>query len=619
MVDLDALKNLPEDPGVYIMKDKNGTVIYVGKAKVLKNRVKQYFQNVKKHPKKVIAMVSRVDSFEYILTDSELEALILECNLIKKYKPYYNILLKDDKNYPYIKVTVNEPYPKLRFARRMERDGAKYFGPYTSAANVREVIDLTSKLFKIPTCEIHLPKDMGKKRACINAQIDRCCAPCENVIEKSDYAERIQKACRFLDGGASELIKELSGEMQKASEELAFERAAAIRDKLNAIREMEKQQKVVSGRLSNEDVIGFYNQENKTFVEVFFIRSGRLLGRHSTQITNTKDMLDTEVAESFIKQFYHNADFVPSAIYIQFKCDEETLLSAWLSEISGHAVKIHTPVKGAKKALVDMANKNAKQAALNHILKNAEGKKGIKRIILDLKQELNLPTPPCRIEAYDVSNTAGKDNVGSMVVFQNGEPLKRAYRRFKIETAMGGDDYNSMSEMILRRIEHARDEEKLIENGELTREKAKFLPLPDCIFLDGGKGHLSVISELLSLIDTDIPLFAMVKNDKHKTAMLLRSDGESVGLKPNSNEFRLVSSIQEEVHRFAIQYHRTLRSKNLKHSELEKISGVGEKSVQKLFVHFKNLKSIKTASVEELKQAGISQKCAENIFAFFRK
>lgn len=619
MVDRDMLKNLPEDPGVYIMKDKNGKVIYVGKAKILKNRVRQYFQNTERHAPKVAAMVSHVDTFEYILTDSELEALILECNLIKKFRPYYNILLKDDKNYPYIKVTTYEDYPRIRFVRRKQKDGAKYFGPYSGGAAVRETIDLARKLFQIPDCEISLPKDLGKKRACINAQIGRCCAPCENIISKEEYNQRIKDACLFLGGDSAKLLEKLTEEMNDAAEHLEFERAATLRDKINGIRQMDKKQKIVSDRYADEDVIGFYNLENKTFAEVFFIRSGRLVGRHNTVMTNVVGMAESEITSGFLKQFYQDSEFIPQNIYIQYECEEEKLISSWLSDLSGHSVYIHVPKRGGKKALVEMANKNAKQAALNFMLKNAESRNGVKRIILDLKEDLGLPSPPYRIESYDISNTAGKDNVGSMVVFVNGEPVKRCYRRFKIETAAGGDDYHSMAEMILRRLKHAREEEEQIEKGEILKENAKFLPLPDCIFLDGGKGHLSVISELLELTDTDIPLFAMVKDDKHRTSVLLKADGSSVALKPRSDKFRLVAAIQEEVHRFAIEYHRNLRGKSMRRSDLENIDGVGAKTAEKLLKHFKSVTAVKNAEINELREAGLPSRTAENIYRYFRK
>lgn len=618
MVDEIMLKNLPTDPGVYIMKDKEGKVIYVGKAKVLKNRVRQYFQNTQKHLPKVAAMVSKVDNLEYILTDSELEALVLECNLIKKYKPYYNILLKDDKNYPYLKIT-NEAYPRLKLVRKIEKDGAKYFGPYTSAQNVREIIDFACKMFKIPSCDIKLPKDLGRKRACINAQIGKCCAPCENAISEEEYKKTISELCDFLNGDTRKLLSELEEEMKQASSNMEFERAASLRDKIIAIKQMENKQKIVSEKYADEDIIGFFEAENRTFAEVFFIRRGRLLGHRGTVVSNTKGMSQEEVAENFIKQFYEDANYIPKNIYTQYKCEDEELISAFLTELSGRTTKIITPQRGKKRLLVDMANKNAKQSALNFILKNKEGRKEIKRTILDLKEELGLENTPYRIESYDISNTAGEDNVGSMVVFINGEPAKSMYRRFKIETAQGGDDYHSMAEMILRRLTHARDEENLIEKGNLLRENAKFLPLPDCIFLDGGKGHLSVISELLELIDFDIPLFAMVKDDHHRTNALLKSDGNSIGLKRNSAEFRLVASIQEEVHRFAIEYHTKLRGKKVKHSSLCEIKGVGDKTAKKLLKHFKSIENIKKAQIEELKAIGISETVAQNIYDYFCK
>ena len=474
-------------------------------------------------------------------------------------------------------------------------------------------------MFKIPSCYIKLPRDLGKKRACINAQIGKCCAPCENVISKEDYKKRIDAACDFLDGNMTNLLSGLEEEMKEAAHSLEFERAAGIRDKINALKQIENKQKIVSEKYADEDIIGFFETENKTFAEVFFVRNGRLLGHHGTIISNTRGMAEEEIAESFIKQFYEASDYIPKNVYSGYKCEDEVLMSEFLTALSGRSTKVITPQRGEKKALMEMAHKNAKQSALNYILKNGDGKKGVKRTILDLKEELGLKNPPYTIESYDISNTAGEDNVGSMVVFVNGEPKKSRYRRFKIETATGGDDYHSMAEMILRRLTHARDEEKMIEKGELLREDAKFLPLPDCIFLDGGKGHLSVISELLELTDFDIPLFAMVKDDHHRTNALLKDDGSSIGLKRNSAEFRLVASIQEEVHRFAIDYHKKLRGKKVKQSTLCGIDGVGEKSAKKLLKHFKTIANIKNAQIDELKKAGISERAAENIYNYFRK
>ncbi len=619
-MDKERLSNIPEEPGVYLMKDKTGKIIYVGKAKILKNRVRQYFQNQERHAPKVRAMVSNIHDFEYIITDSELEALILECNLIKKYRPYYNILLKDDKNYPYIKVTIKEDYPKIFLSRKMLKDGAKYFGPYTSSSAVREAIDMVSKLYKIPTCNINLPKDMGKKRTCLNAHIGQCIAPCEKNIAKQDYKKIISDACNFLDGDHDELIADLERDMYAASDEMEFEKAAIYRDKLESIKKIDERQKVVSERQADEDAIGFYRQENKTFAEVFFIRRGRLLGRHLAILDKTKDLQESEIAADFLKQFYHEASYIPKNIYIQYDCDELDLISRWLTSKKGQKVLVSCPKRGEKKNIVDMAYKNARQAAVDYILKRSDNKKSISKTILKLKEELALPSPPYRIESYDISNTSGADSVGSMVVFVDGQPAKRFYRRFKIETVEGSDDYKSMAEVIYRRIKNAREEELLIEKGELLKENAKFLPLPDCIFLDGGKGHLSVVSELMELLDQDIALFGMVKDDKHRTRALINVNNEEIAFKKTSESFALITRIQDEVHRFAIDYHKKLRKKTMTGSVLEEIDGVGPETRKKLMKHFKTISAIKSAEMADIMQiSGISEKTAENIYNFFAK
>ncbi len=620
MVDRERLSNIPEEPGVYLMKDSAGKIIYVGKAKILKNRVRQYFQSPERHTPKVRAMVSNIADFEYIITDSELEALILECNLIKKHRPYYNILLKDDKHYPYIKVTIAEDFPKIFLSRKMEKDGAKYFGPYTSSAAVREVIDMVSKLYKIPTCQIKLPRDMGKKRACLNAHIGQCIAPCENRISKSEYKKMISNACQFLDGDHDELIEKLEREMYQASDDMEFEKAAVLRDKLDSIIRIDEKQKIISERQADEDAIGFYRQESKTFAEVFFIRRGRLVGRHLAILDKTKDMEEKEIASDFLKQFYHEASYIPKNIYVQYECEDMGLISKWLSRKKGSKVTVSSPKRGEKKKVVEMAYKNARQAAVDYILKRSNEKKSISKTILKLKDELALTSPPYRIEAYDISNTSGADSVGSMVVFIDGQPLKRYYRRFKIATVEGSDDYKSMAEVIYRRFKNAREEELLIEEGKLSKNEAKFLPKPDCIFLDGGKGHLSVISELLELIDQDVPLFGMVKDDKHRTRALINVNNEEVEVKKSSEAFSLITRIQDEVHRFAIDYHKKLRKKTMTGSVLEEIEGIGPATRKKLLKHFKTMSAIKNAQITDIMQIkGISQKNAENIFNFFNK
>ncbi len=619
-MDKNLLNNLPLEPGVYIMKNKEDKVIYVGKAKVLKNRVKQYFQNTSSHTSKVRAMVSNIHSFEYIITDTEIEALILECNLIKKYKPYYNILLKDDKNFPYIKVTLNEDYPKLIFTRKMEKDGAKYYGPYTNAFAVRETIDLVSKLFKVPTCNFNFTRDMEKKRACLNSHINQCIAPCEHKISKEEYRKIIENVCMFLEGEHKELLKTLTTEMDEASNSLDFERAALLRDKISSIKQTEEKQKIISDRQADEDVVGFYRHDNKTFAEVFFIRMGRLVGRHSSIIDKTEASTEEQIASEFIKQFYSEATYIPKSIYLSFNSDEFSLLSDWLSLKTERKTEIKCPKRGDKVRLTDMAVKNAHQAAVNYLLKKSKAEKNVDKTLISFGELIGLTKIARRIEAYDISNTSGANNVGSMVVFSDGKPLKSAYRKFKIETATGNDDYKSMTEMIYRRFKHALEEERQIESGELSIDKAKFLPKPDLVLLDGGKGHVSAICELLEMLDEDVSVFGMVKDDKHKTRALINAQGEEVGIKRTSDIFFFISRLQDEVHRYAIDYHKKLRKKDITTSELLKIEGVGDASVKKLLRHFKTISKIKSARIEELKEvSGISAKQAENIFDFFNK
>lgn len=619
-MDKNLLANLPEEPGVYIMKNKYEKVIYVGKAKILKNRVKQYFQNTSSHSSKVRAMVSNIYTFEYIITDSELEALILECNLIKKYKPHYNILLKDDKNFPYIKVTVNEEYPRLEFTRKLLKDGAKYYGPYTNSFAVRETIDMVNKLYKIPSCSIKLPKDIGKKRSCLNSHINQCIAPCSNNISKDEYRKIITDVCRFLEGNHKNLLETLNKEMKMASDSLDFERAALIRDKINSIKQIEEKQKIISERQADEDVIGFYRFNNKTFVEIFFIRRGILIGRHNTIIDKTEDDSDDMLAADFLKQFYSEASYIPKYIYLSANSDEFPLIAEWLTLKSERKTEVKCPKRGEKVRLTDMAVKNAHQAAVNYMLKKAKAERNIDKTIISFSQELGLTKLATRIEAYDISNTSGQENVGSMIVFNDGKPYKSAYRKFKIETVEGADDYKSMTEMIYRRFKNAKEEEILIKENKLDLKKAKFLPKPDCILLDGGKGHVSVISELLEMMDEDIPLFGMVKDDKHKTRSLITSDGKEVGLKQTSEIFFLITRIQDEVHRFAIEYHKNLRKKKMVSSSLLEIEGVGKVTAQKLMKHFKTIFNIKNAKIDELLLVkGITRQTAENIFNFFNK
>jgi excinuclease ABC subunit C len=611
----EKLKLLPEKPGVYIMKDKSGKIIYVGKAVVLKNRVRQYFQNKEKQLPKVKVMLSHVEDFEYIVTDTELEALMLECNLIKKYKPKYNVLLKDDKNYPYIKVTVNEEYPRIMFTRRIEPDGAKYFGPYSSAFAVRETIKLVRKMFPIRTCNKNIEKDMGKVRECLYYHIGLCSAPCTNKINKEDYRKLVDQAVLFLDGKRDWLIQKLKEDMKKAAEELRFEEAARIRDQIFAIERTSEKQKVVSVGEDEQDIISMARSADISCIQVFFVRDGKLSGREHYYMKNTEGMERGEIISSFIKQFYEGAPYIPKEIITDVELDESELLSEWLSQKRGNKVFITIPMRGKKKELVDMVYQNALEALKNDISIREEISKA--QVVLELSNLVGLDYAK-RIEAYDISNTRGQDNVGSMVVFVDGKPKKSQYRKFNIKYVEGQDDYESMREVIERRFLHAIEEKELIEKGELEEDKAKFAEMPDLIFVDGGIGHVNAVLQVLSGLGISIPVYGMVKDSKHRTRGLVSPQGE-IDIPMTSKAFRLIAQIQEEAHRFAITFHKEKQSKRFK-SELLNIPGIGEKRAKALYDAFKSIEEIKRASVEDLKKVeGMNEKAAQAVYEYFRK
>ncbi|EGD52665.1 excinuclease ABC, C subunit [Thermoanaerobacter ethanolicus JW 200] len=611
----EKLKLLPEKPGVYIMKDKSGKIIYVGKAVVLKNRVRQYFQNKENQLPKVKVMLSHVEDFEYIVTDTELEALMLECNLIKKYKPKYNILLKDDKNYPYIKVTVNEEYPRIMFTRRIEPDGAKYFGPYSSAFAVRETIKLVRKMFPVRTCNRNIEKDIGKVRECLYYHIGLCSAPCTNKINKEDYRKLVDQAVLFLDGKRDWLIQKLKEDMQKAAEELRFEEAARIRDQIFAIERTSEKQKVVSVGEDEQDIISMARSVDISCIQVFFVRHGKLSGREHYYMKNTEGMERGEIISSFIKQFYEGAPYIPKEIITDVELDERELLSEWLSQKRGNKVFITIPVRGKKKELVDMVYQNALEALKNDISIREEISKD--QAVLELSNLVGLDYAK-RIEAYDISNTRGQDNVGSMVVFVDGKPKKSQYRKFNIKYVEGQDDYESMREVIERRFLHGIQEKELIEKGELKEDKAKFAEMPDLIFVDGGIGHVNAVMQVLSGFGIFIPVYGMVKDSKHRTRGLVSPQGE-IDIPMTTKAFRLVAQIQEEAHRFAITFHKEKQSKRFK-SELLNIPGIGEKRAKALYDAFKSIEEIKRASVEDLKKVeGMNEKAAQAVYEYFRK
>lgn len=599
------------------MHDKEGGIIYVGKAKVLKNRVRQYFQNSANHTPKVRAMVGNIAYFEYIVTDTEAEALALECNLIKKHRPKYNILLKDDKQYPYIKITINEPYPRMLKVRRLKKDGAKYYGPYVGGGTIRNTMELIQKLFKPPTCHRRFPQDIGRGRPCLNYHINNCFAPCTGNVSKEEYREVYFQICRFLDGNCGELVKELTERMREASKSLEFEKAAALRDKIHAINEIEEKQKVINAdKQTDTDVAALARGENTAFCEVFFVRGGKILGRESYKIDNSSGCGESEIMTDFVKQFYEGADYIPPEILTETEINDKESIEEWLSGIKNRKVRITSPKRGEKRRLMEMVHKNAQTALDNHNIKVMKERE--KNTTLEtLKEAIGLENVPMRIEAYDISNIQGEDNVGGMVVFENGKPAKRKYRVFKIKSFEGQDDYAAMREVIYRRLRHASEEEYLIENGKMNRHEAKFLPLPDLILLDGGKGHLSVITELLEQMELDIPCFGMVKNDRHRTRALIGADGEAE-LSPTGAAFKLITYIQDEVHDTAITYHRKLHSAIS--SELDEIPGIGEKRRKALLTKFSAVERIKNASVEELADTeGMNIKAAESVYNWFRK
>ena len=614
----EELRKMPDKPGVYLMKDKKGKIIYVGKAVVLKNRVRQYFQSLSGQSSKVRAMVPLIEEFEYIVTDSELEALILECNLIKKYRPKFNVLLKDDKTYPYIKVTMNEEYPRVIMTRRVQKDGGRYFGPYTNVAAVKETIKILKKLFPMKTCKKVLPRDIGKERPCLNYYIYQCLGPCQGNVDKEEYRTVMKDICSFLSGRQDRIIKRLEEQMKTASENMEFEKAARIRDKINSIKHISEKQKVLSTSDVDQDAVAFAKDETDACIQVFFIRGGKLIGREHFIFEGMSDVEDGELIASFMKQFYSNAEFVTHEILIKSEIDEIDLLQEWLSEKRGGKVYIKVPKKGDKHYLIEMVAQNA-QVALEQFkrrIKVEEETTG--ESLKELSEILGLDEVPRRIEAYDISNTGSSEMVASMVVFEDGMPNNREYRKFRIKSQEGQNDYGSMQEVIYRRFRRAEMEKSLQAANNIYDVEKGFSKLPDVIFVDGGLGHLNAANEVLKELGIhDIPVFGMVKDNKHRTRGLVTPKGE-IELSENISVLRLVTYIQNEAHRFAVEYNKKLRKDRYKSSELDNIEGVGEKRRKALLKHFGSISRIKTAEVEELAVVeGISKSTAQKIYDYF--
>ena len=610
------LNTLPMCPGVYIMKNVDGNIIYVGKSKVLKNRVSQYFQNSAAHTPKTVAMVSHIDDFEYIITDTEAEALALECNLIKKHRPKYNILLKDDKQYPYVKITENEDFPRAFMTRQVKKDGGLYLGPFMSATNIKESVDEVKKIFKIRSCSKVISKNKTYPRPCLYYQIGECSAPCCGKISKEEYAESVKKLVDALKGNCRETVRDLENRMKQASDNLEFEKAAMLRDKISHISSISEKQKVSSAKDGNEDYIGIYNEDDSFCIQVFYYRGGKAVGAEYFTLENEKGNT-AEIMESFVKQFYFTASFMPKTVYISNEIDDLDDISEWLGKLCGHRVNFVVPKRGEKAKIMQMVQNNARESLYkDRVLKN-RSETYQNRMLSQLKTLLNLEKIPARIESYDISNISGQNSVGAQIVYQNALPAKKHYRKYNIKTVEGADDYQSMREVISRRINEAYKEEDLIKNGELDSSKAKFLPLPDLIILDGGRGHVNAIKPLLETFGEDIPLFGLVKDDFHKTRGI--TDGDTMfPIEKNSELFNFLACLQDEVHRFAITAFRSKHQKSVVFSELEKIKGVGPATRTKLLTHFKGVEGIKKASFDEL-EALVGENLAKNIMEYFNK
>ena len=614
----EELKKLPRKPGVYIMRDDKDVILYVGKAINLHNRVRSYFrENIGRGPA-IDQMVSLIARFEYIVTDSELEALVLENNLIKENSPKYNTLLKDDKTYPYIKVTVGEDYPRILFSRTMKKDKSRYFGPYTSAAAVKDTIELLNKLYQLRTCNRVLPRDTGLERPCLNYHIKQCLAPCQGYVSKEEYRQQVAGALEFLNGNYSPILKDLEDKMKKAAEAMEFEDAARYRDLLSSVRQVSQKQKITEGVGEDKDILALYQDETEAVVQVFFVRDGKLIGREHYYMTHVPENNKPAILQDFVKQFYAGTPFIPRELMLQYEIEDAELIEKWLSERKGSRVYLKVPKIGSKEKLVELAAQNAKLVLSQdrEKLKREEGRTiGAVKEISDL---LQLPlTGTARMEAYDISNINGFENVGSMVVYEKGKPKRSDYRKFKIKSVSGPDDYACMREVLTRRFRHGMEESKELEEQEMDQEYGSFTKFPDLILMDGGRGQVNIALSVLEELGIDIPVCGMVKDDNHRTRGLYYHNIE-LPIDTHSEGFKLITRIQDEAHRFAIEYHRSLRSKTQVKSVLDDIPGVGPARRKALMRHFKSLEEIRQASVEELMEIPeMNERTAEEIVAFF--
>ncbi|NLI90265.1 MAG: excinuclease ABC subunit UvrC [Epulopiscium sp.] len=604
----EELKKLPHRPGVYLMKNDLDQIIYVGKAKVLKNRVSQYFQKSQGHSAKVRRMVENISSFEYIVTDSELEALILESNLIKKHSPKYNIRLKDDKNYPYIKVDIQDDFPKVRVVREIKKDKAKYFGPYTDVGAMWELIEIIKKTWHLRTCRRVLPRDIGKKRPCLNYHIGQCKAPCAGKISKEEYRKEVDEVLSFLSGKYSKIIRILEEEMKLASHDLNFEKAAILRDQIRSIKHIEHKQSVLSSSMEDQDIIAYARSENDSLIQVYFVRTGKLVGREHFLLEETADTEIKQLIYDFLLQFYADAAFIPKEILLQSDIEDKKIMEEWLTMKKSLKVELKVPLKGSKHNLLELAKNNAEitLAQFGEQLKKEEIR--TKGALREIKEIIGLEKDIIRIEAYDISNTQGVQSVGSMVVFENGRPKRSDYRKFKIKSVIGPDDYASMKEVLERRLIRLNED-----------KEASFSKMPDLILIDGGKGQVSTAKEVIDDLGLSIPICGMVKDDRHRTRGLLYKNKE-LPISPGTEGFNLITRIQDEAHRFAIDYHRKLMGRDQVRSVMDDIPGVGKKRKEILINHFASVANLRKASLEEIKATPqIPEKVAQNIYDFFNK
>lgn len=614
----EELKKLPAKPGVYLMHDKSDAIIYVGKAISLKNRVRQYFQAGRRVSPKIERMISQIDHFEYIITDSEVEALVLENNLIKEHEPKYNTMLKDDKTYPYIKATVYEDFPRLIYSRQQKKDKCKYFGPFTNVTAARDTLEFAHKIYRIRTCRRVLPRDIGKERPCLNYHIGKCSAPCQGYISKEEYNKNFNKALKLIEGDYKQVIEYLEEKMYEASEKMEYEQAAVCRDLIESVKKMSVKQKINDFGGMDRDVVALARTNEEAVVQVFFIREGKLIGRDHFHLKGSYGEKENDMLQAFIKQFYAGTPFIPREVMVEYEVMESELIEKWLSEKRGGKVSIIVPKKGQKERLVELAHKNAAMVLTKDMEKIKREEERTTGAMKQISGWLGLEDVS-RVESYDISNISGFLSVGSMVVFDDGKPKKSEYRKFRIKTVEGPNDYASMYEVLKRRFSHGLMEIEQLNEKNLSNEFGSFTKFPDLIMMDGGVGQVHIAMQVLSELDIDIPVCGMVKDDNHRTRGLFFDEHE-IPIDTNSEGFRLMTRIQDEVHRFAIEYHRSLRSKEQVKSILDDIPGIGEKRRKALMKHFVSIEAIKNAAIDELAQAeSMNEKAAASVYKFFHQ